>query len=59
VEKNFKRKIHKDVEAKHFTHGKPPKEFHKINHMNNSQLPLEMKLHKEIHKGGESTTLHP
>lgn len=59
MEKNLNRKIHKDVEAQHFTHGKPPREFHKINHMNNSQPPLEMKLDKEIRKGGEGITLHP
>jgi hypothetical protein len=42
------------VEAQHFTHGKPLREFHKINQMNNSQPPLEMKLNREVTNVGEA-----
>jgi hypothetical protein len=41
MEKNLEKEIHKIVNVEHYTHGKPPKEFLKINHMNNPQTPLD------------------
>lgn len=39
MEKNLEKEIHKIVKVEHYTHGKPPSEFLKINHINNAQHP--------------------